>query len=65
VVAIERGEALGDDRDLKRARNPQHVDILIADAVSDKPIDGAFEEALGDKPVKATDHDAKMKALAP
>jgi hypothetical protein len=65
VVPIEHGEAFGGNRDLKRTRYTQHIDVLIVDAMSDQPIDGAFKQALGNKSIEPTDDDAKTQAFTP
>jgi hypothetical protein len=65
VVPIACGEAFGGNRDLKRARDSQHVDVFIADAMSHQSIESAFEQALGDKSIEATHDDAKTQAFTP
>ena len=58
-IAVRRGQALGDERDFHRARNPGDVDRVVGDVVLFQLRDGAIEQFACDRFVPAGDDDGE------
>ena len=62
VVGPGLGQAFGHQGNLPGARHPQHGQVLLGDALAPQTVQGALQQAFGDKGIKPAHHQGEFQA---